>query len=111
MKDTITTNINVQLKVIPLCKGVTIEKIIEDKDNLIIEFEFSTEFEYILNYCYIINKVNGNCIVAINKDLLIKNNYGPMDKKFIEFQIKEDLSITTKSVIMDRLTYFKCEFM
>lgn len=111
MKDIIETNIKIKLKVIPLCKGVTIEKVTEDKENLIIELKFKTEFEEVSNYLYIINKANGKCVVSINKDLFIKNNYSSKDKNFISFQIDEDLSILTKSIIMDRLTYFKCEFV
>lgn len=109
MKDTITTNI--KLKVIPLCKGVTIEKVTEDKENLIIELKFKTECDDVSNYLYLINNVNGKCVVSINKDLFIKNNYSSKDKNFISFQTDKDLSILTKSAIMDILTYFKCKFV
>lgn len=106
MNNEITTNIKLELKVIPLYQGVIVEKVTEDKENLIIELKFATEFVDTLNSNCLLYNVNGKCIVSINKYLFVKNNYQPMDKNFISFQINENLPILTKSVFMDRITYF-----
>lgn len=103
----------------PTMNGVTIENITEGYDGIIIEIKFDTEFYKFIDsedlpYEIKTIKVNGECVVMINKNDFIKNSCLATEKKFSHCKLYAELPleyIDYRNMIFESVTCFTYEFL